>query len=176
MMSDQRHRVQADHSERDAPLLELLRQADDFDVRMARLTVGDYLINDEVLIERKTLADFAASLVDGRLFPQAARLARDDHRSLMLIEGPPATSMPDVHPHAIQGALVSWRRCGACPCFIRSPRMIRCASSVFWQRKSMVVANACFADTRGSRSGLRLGGRFCFKVYPAWVRRWPHAC
>jgi Fanconi anemia group M protein len=113
MMSDQRHRVQADHSERDAPLLELLRQAGDFDVRMARLTVGDYLINDEVLIERKTLADFAASLVDGRLFPQAARLARDDHRSLMLIEGPPATSMPDVHPHAIQGALVSlaamWR-------------------------------------------------------------------
>ena len=80
---------------------------------MARLTVGDYLINDEVLIERKTLADFAASLVDGRLFPQAARLARDDHRSLMLIEGPAATSMPDVHPHAIQGALVSlaamWR-------------------------------------------------------------------
>ena len=93
-MSDQRHRVQADHSERDAPLLELLRQAGVFDVRMARLTVGDYLINDEVLIERKTLADFAASLVDGRLFPQAARLARDDHRSLMLIEGPPTTSMP----------------------------------------------------------------------------------
>jgi DNA excision repair protein ERCC-4 len=112
-MSDQRHRVQVDHSERDARLLELLRQSEGFDVRMARLTVGDYLINDEVLIERKTLADLAASLVDGRLFPQAARLARDDHRSLMLIEGPPAASMPDVHPHAIQGALVSlaamWR-------------------------------------------------------------------
>ncbi len=112
-MSDQRHRVQADHSERDAPLLELLRQAGDFDVRMARFTVGDYLINNDVLIERKTIADFAASLVDGRLFPQAARLVRDGHRTLMLIEGPPGASMPDVHPHAVQGALVSlaamWR-------------------------------------------------------------------
>lgn len=112
-MSDQRHRVQVDHSERDARLLELLRQCDGFEVRMARLTVGDYLINDEVLIERKTIADFSASLVDGRLFPQVARLARDVRRTLLLIEGPPATSMPDVHPHAIQGALLSiaamWR-------------------------------------------------------------------
>ena len=112
-MSNLRHRVQVDHSERSAPLLELLRQADDFEVRLARLTVGDYLIDDEVLIERKTIADFAASLVDGRLFPQASRLARDERRSLMLIEGPPAASMPDVHPHAVQGALVSlaamWR-------------------------------------------------------------------
>jgi DNA excision repair protein ERCC-4 len=112
-MADHRHRVQVDHSERDARLLELLRQSGDFDLRMARLTVGDYLINEEVLIERKTRADFAASLVDGRLFPQAARLARDGRRTLMLIEGPPAASMPDVHPHAVQGALVSlaamWR-------------------------------------------------------------------
>jgi DNA excision repair protein ERCC-4 len=112
-MSDRRHRIQVDHSEREARLLGLLRQSCDFDVGMVRLPVGDYLINDEVLIERKTIGDFSASLADGRLFPQAARLARDDHRTLMLIEGPPAASMPDVHPHAIQGALVSlaamWR-------------------------------------------------------------------
>jgi ERCC4-type nuclease len=112
-MSNPRHRIQVDHSERAAPLLELLRQSNDFEVQLARLTVGDYLIDDEVLIERKTVADFAASLVDGRLFPQAARLARDGRRSLVLIEGPPAASMPDVRPHAVQGALVSlaamWR-------------------------------------------------------------------
>jgi Fanconi anemia group M protein len=112
-MSNPRHRIQVDSSERAASLLELLHQSDDFEVRIARLTVGDYLIDDEVLIERKTIADFAASLVDGRLFPQAARLARDAHRTLVLIEGPPAPSMPDVNPHAVQGALVSlaamWR-------------------------------------------------------------------
>ena len=112
-MSNPRHRIRVDHSERAAPLLELLRQSDDFEVRLGRLTVGDYFIDDEVLIERKTIADFAASLVDGRLFPQAARLARDGRRTVVLIEGPPAPSMPDVHPHAVQGALVSlaamWR-------------------------------------------------------------------
>ena len=55
-MSDQRHRIQVDHSEREAPLLELLRRSGDFDVRIVRLTAGDYLINDQVLIERKTIA------------------------------------------------------------------------------------------------------------------------
>ena len=112
-MADQRHRVQVDHSERASRLLELLRQSGDFDVQLVRLAVGDYLINDEVLIERKAAGDFSASLVDGRLFPQAARLARDGRRTLLLIEGPLAASMPDVHPHAVQGALVSlaamWR-------------------------------------------------------------------
>src|SRR5262245_11141267 len=102
-MSNQRHSIQVDYSERESLLLGLLRQSADFEVRLARLRVGDYLINDEVLLERKTIADFAASLVDGRLFPQAARLARDGRRSLVLIEGPPAASMPDVHPHAVQG-------------------------------------------------------------------------
>jgi Fanconi anemia group M protein len=112
-MSNLRHSILVDHSERESLLLEVLRQSEDFEVRLARLRVGDYLINDEVLIERKTIADFAASLVDGRLFPQAARLAGDAHRTLVLIEGPPAPSMPNVHPHAVQGALVSlaamWR-------------------------------------------------------------------
>ena len=107
-MSNPRHSIQVDHSERESLLLELLRQSEDFDVRLARLRVGDYLINDQVLIERKTIADFAASLVDGRLFPQAARLARDGRRSLVLTEGPPATSMPDIHPNAVQGALAPY--------------------------------------------------------------------
>jgi ERCC4-type nuclease len=42
---------------------------------MGRLAAGDYLIDDEVLVGRKTVGDFVASLIDGRLFPQAARLA-----------------------------------------------------------------------------------------------------
>ncbi len=105
--------AKVDHAERDAPLLELIRECGAFDVQMVRLKAGDYLIDDEVLLERKTAADFAASLADGRLFPQAARLAHSPHRSLVLIEGPAMKPMPDVHPHAIQGAIVSlaamWR-------------------------------------------------------------------
>jgi len=112
-MADEHHRVQVDHSERNAPLFELIRECGTFNVQMVRLAAGDYLIDDDILVERKTVADFAASLVDGRLFPQAARLAHGRHRVLVLIEGSMATPIPDVHPHAIQGAIVSlavmWR-------------------------------------------------------------------
>ena len=76
-------RLQVDHSERCARLLELLQQSEAFDVRMVRLEVGDYLIDGGVLVERKTYADLAVSLTDGRLFPQAARLAQSPHRPVV---------------------------------------------------------------------------------------------
>lgn len=105
--------LQVDHSEGSARLLNLVRQSETFDVRMVHLNVGDYLIDGGVLVERKTYADFAGSLADGRLFPQAARLAQSPHRPVVLIEGPPPVRMPDIHPHALQGAIVSlalmWR-------------------------------------------------------------------
>jgi ERCC4-type nuclease len=82
-------------------------------VRVRPLRSGDYLIAGAVLVERKTHADFATSLLDGRLFPQAAALARGPHRPLILLEGPPPERLPDVHPHAVEGAIASlavmWR-------------------------------------------------------------------
>jgi DNA excision repair protein ERCC-4 len=107
------HRLDVDHSERSSTLLDAAQRSGRFDVRMVRLAAGDYLIDNDVLIERKAVADFAMSLIDGRLFPQAARLARSHHRSLLLIEGPTPATVPDVHPNALDGALVSlaamWR-------------------------------------------------------------------
>jgi ERCC4-type nuclease len=82
-------------------------------VRLTHLPAGDYLVDDDVLVERKSVADFAASLIDGRLFPQVARLAHSRYRSLLLIEGPTPSVSPDVHRHSLEGALVSiitmWR-------------------------------------------------------------------
>ena len=37
---------------------------------MVHLATGDYLLDDQVLIERKTVGDLRESLVDGRLFSQ----------------------------------------------------------------------------------------------------------
>ena len=108
-----RHVLRVDFSERHAALLDLARTCADFDVRMDRLGVGDYCIDGRVVIERKTYADFAMSIADGRLFPQAAALARSPHRPVVLLEGPKPAKMPDVHPHALKGAMVSlavmWR-------------------------------------------------------------------
>jgi DNA excision repair protein ERCC-4 len=106
-------RLRVDCSERNAALLDLARGCGDFDIRMERLAVGDYLIDGGIVIERKTYADFATSLVEGRLFPQAAALARSPHRPIVLLEGPTPAKMPDVHAHALKGAVLSlavmWR-------------------------------------------------------------------
>ncbi len=108
-----RHRLCVDFSERHAALLDLVRRSADFEVHLEQLTIGDYVIDGRVIVERKTYADFAASLVDGRLFPQAAALARRPDRTVVLLEGPRPSQMPDVHRHALQGAVVSlavmWR-------------------------------------------------------------------
>ena len=108
-----RYVLRVDLCERNAALPDLARRSGEFDVRMEHLTVGDYLIDGGIIVERKTYADFAISLADGRLFPQAAALARSPHRPIVLLEGPTPAQMPDVHAHALKGAMLSlavmWR-------------------------------------------------------------------
>lgn len=106
-MPESVHQVAVDHSENRSELLDVVRRSGVFEVRMVHLATGDYLIDDQVIIERKSVVDFTASLLDGRLFPQVARLAHSRYRSLLLIEGPTPPSIPGVHPHSLEGALVS---------------------------------------------------------------------
>lgn len=112
-LASPRYHLRVDCSERHAALFDLARACGDFDVQMAHLATGDYVIDGGVVVERKTYADFATSLTDGRLFRQAAALARCPHRPVVLLEGPKPQRMPDVHPHALKGAMVSlammWR-------------------------------------------------------------------
>ncbi len=104
-------RIIADARERGSQLLQLLEQSPAFDVHVASLQRGDYLIENQVTVERKRFDDFAVSLVDGRLFAQAAALSGMT-RPLMLIEGPRDRATA-VHPHSLKGALLSlataWR-------------------------------------------------------------------
>jgi hypothetical protein len=50
-MSAQAHRLSVDHSERHSTLLEAARRSGASNVRMVHLGTGDYLIDDEVLVE-----------------------------------------------------------------------------------------------------------------------------
>jgi ERCC4-type nuclease len=108
-----RHELLVDSAERHAALVELARQCDDFTVHIAHLAVRDYWIDRGIVVERKSYADFALSLADGRLFPQAAKLARCPHRPVVLLEGPRPLQMPQIHQHALKGAMASlavmWR-------------------------------------------------------------------
>jgi ERCC4-type nuclease len=103
-------RVTADDREARSGVVEALRARNDAEISVERLPVGDYRIDGgRVLIERKTLADFGASLIDGRLFKQAARLARADaERVAMILEGRGADlAETGVRREALQGALIA---------------------------------------------------------------------
>jgi DNA excision repair protein ERCC-4 len=101
-------RLLIDDRERNTVLLSLLREMEDLAVECTRLEVGDFQIGDALVIERKTAADFAASLIDGRLFSQASRLVRSPLRPAYIIEGTPAEwAALKVRRPALQGALIS---------------------------------------------------------------------
>lgn len=105
-----RWRVICDDREADSPVVTALRTRADVAVVLARLPVGDYrLEGSSVLFERKTVPDFAASLIDGRLFSQAARLQQlAPGRAVMILEGDSRElAATGVSRKALQGALIA---------------------------------------------------------------------
>ncbi|MCI4397722.1 MAG: nuclease [Acidobacteria bacterium] len=61
-----------------------------------------------MIVERKSLHDFAISVLDGRLFSQAARLAGSTIPSVLILEGTGADLRASgISRVALQGALVS---------------------------------------------------------------------
>lgn len=71
------------------------------------LKTGDYIVNDEIVIERKTTLDFVQSIIDGRLFKQIAWMKRLFDFAAVIIEGKDLYTSMDIHPHAVKGALIS---------------------------------------------------------------------
>ena len=77
--------------------------------RLETLAVGDYVLSDRVVVERKTVEDFLATLTGGdrSLFEQVGDAARHYSRPVVLIEGTELYDRRNVHPKAIHGALAS---------------------------------------------------------------------
>lgn len=98
----------ADDRECKSEVIQGLLQIEDVDVSIERLTKGDYQIDDRLLVERKTLKDFAISIIDGRLFKQMIRLANSKSESVLILEGT-AGDIADlgVAREALQGALIT---------------------------------------------------------------------
>ncbi len=72
-----------------------------------KLDVGDYVLPNDVGVERKRAMDFISSIVDGRLFEQGRELLHAFNRAYVIVEGDlwKALSRRDVHRHSILGAL-----------------------------------------------------------------------
>lgn len=76
-------------------------------IKMEKLYCGDYLINEQILVERKTAEDFIQSIILKRLFQQCVKMKNSLFRSIMIIEGNPYKTNHDFCREAIHGALIS---------------------------------------------------------------------
>ncbi|MEI6143749.1 MAG: ERCC4 domain-containing protein [Mariniphaga sp.] len=86
---------------------EIAKQNDQIVCELCNLITGDYLIQDKIIVERKTLYDFLESIKTGRIFQQAYRMAQTEMNGLIILEGD--KSMVDssgMSRRAVQGALI----------------------------------------------------------------------
>ena len=95
-----------DYREKASGIIDLLRW-EDTQIEIKKVPHGDYVINDEITMERKTARDFLMSLIDGRLFNQMSNLKKHCIRPVLLIEGNPFKTGLDFDETAIRGALIS---------------------------------------------------------------------
>ncbi|MEB3816488.1 MAG: helix-hairpin-helix domain-containing protein [Desulfurococcales archaeon] len=87
-MKQNRIRIYADVRESRSGVIEELEKLGVL-VLKKQLPLGDYLVSEEAVVERKTVKDFASSLVDGRLFDQASRLGEAYQDIYYIVEGSP---------------------------------------------------------------------------------------
>jgi len=102
-------RIVCDDREAGSGVPEALALRPDVHLTYHHLSLGDYRVDDTLIIERKTVTDFARSIRDGRLFNQASRLARcRSARPCLILEGARINHWSGALPRtAFQGALIT---------------------------------------------------------------------
>ena len=71
------------------------------------LEVGDYIVSENVAIERKETGDFVNSLIEGKLFEQLSNLTRTYEKTILIIEGEGLFNARRINPSSIYGAMLS---------------------------------------------------------------------
>lgn len=106
------------------------------------MAVGDYQLSSRVAAERKTVPDFIASIMDGRLFRQLHELKEEFDVPVLVIEGESLFSSEGIHPNALRGALASV--------------IIDIGAYVVWTRNASETAEMLFAIAK--REQIKEGG------------------
>jgi len=85
------------------------RELSKYDILITQeaLSIGDFIISDRTAIERKTVEDFVASIIDGRLFEQISNLKSAYEMPVLLIEGESFQTSRNIAPEAVMGAVAS---------------------------------------------------------------------
>ena len=153
--------VTVDDRESGAGVIEHLQAMPDVRVVTERLQTGDYLVDHRMLFERKTVGDFAVSVVDGRLFRQARRLANSSFRVAVILEGTEqAAAAMGVRREAMQGAIISLTMSFGVP-LLRALDQVETARLILYAgaQAQRSAGGGCF------RPGYRPKGREARQVY-----------
>jgi Fanconi anemia group M protein len=105
-------RVIADNREKNSLVISELAELG-VEVEIKHLVLADYLISNEIAIERKTINDFVSSMLNKRLLEQVRDLKnnykfplliveREDHHSLYK-----PTGHPQIHENAVRGMMLT---------------------------------------------------------------------
>jgi ERCC4-type nuclease len=101
-------KVVADFRESKSGVIDFFQARDDVEVETRYLRCGDYVVDEKLLFERKTLLDFASSIKNGRLFELASKLFNSNFQAIFIIEGTSANlSSSQMRREALQGALIT---------------------------------------------------------------------
>ncbi len=99
--------IRIDDRERAPVIRETLAAMDDVTVEIRRLVIGDFQVARRLLVERKTLDDFAVSVIDGRFFRQMEQLAGSSMQGVLILEGGSRDlNHTGVRREALQGAMI----------------------------------------------------------------------
>jgi len=79
-------RIYADYREEKSGVPELLKKLGAL-VILENLSVGDYVVGEGVIIERKSVTDFVKSIFDKRLFDQVSKLKETSSNAFIILEG-----------------------------------------------------------------------------------------
>ncbi len=91
--------IVADQRELDSNIARDLSTRDGIETRLETLAVGDYVLSDRVVVERKTVADFMDTLTGGdrSMFEQVGDATRHYGRPVVIIEGEDLFGARNVH-------------------------------------------------------------------------------
>jgi ERCC4-type nuclease len=88
---------------RESSILEFFSQYDCI-IQRKMLLLGDFILSDRIVVEKKTVRDFVSSITDKRLFVQLRAMKENFEKPILIIEGEESL-YGSLHPNTIRGAL-----------------------------------------------------------------------
>ncbi|MBR9707480.1 MAG: DEAD/DEAH box helicase, partial [Candidatus Diapherotrites archaeon] len=102
-----RVKIFVDMRERASGIVNELRERN-VELVLKQLDLADFILSEDVAVERKEQNDFIQSLISGRLFDQIRRLSSTFEKPLLIVEGrEDLYALRDISPNALRATLSS---------------------------------------------------------------------